>query len=660
MGLFDWLFGRKREDAESPRAAADLSSVLDRLGPVPEGNGDPRAAAARAAERASPPPREAVRLRPIVPIPTERPWRSWLGGSPRLPEPFTWPHGDGKPFHFVAQVDCSELPAGLWLGTGPRRGWLAFFVGVRNGRYAAEVVHARSLGPERPAPAPWDRDFAQLLYHRDAPADWRLDPPCWPVEVLVQREGEPDVWRSTFQRETPEEPSPRAGEVIDLARAEYQPHDWETLRALLGIMRDRVARHGEQVLRRLTAELGAQNAPPRDREVPATIRAEAVSAAERFAALDAARSWEPELWVPYAQAAARWRTLHLQVELESGAPLPMIAAKVWHFATALIRAVPSFGPHAKERKGPADPEAYRRLTALQPECFARWQEMRSDPRLPPELVGEGGARRTNEDGYRAFRAEQPEVWSALAAPLRATFAELAHIETALQLRKKPDPYGTPASTYSHDWPQSRDDAAALLRGWVDAAGRDLAAAEAPRPDRSAQAAAARAELAADQQLESALASMAERAAAGRATGVAMAWDEWRAPVEDALATNALRHSRAGVLSTWNQLRSAVASRAYARSPAAPALPAPVLGYFLERWRYDARFELACMGGASQGYTDLVEPEDDRTQLLLELPDSRLFGWQWGDADNLIVAMPLDALRRGDFGSVVAGVTNGGR
>lgn len=98
----------------------------------------------------------------------------------------------------------------------------------------------------------------------------------------------------------------------------------------------------------------------------------------------------------------------------------------------------------------------------------------------------------------------------------------------------------------------------------------------------------------------------------------------------------------------------------AGSPAAPALPAPVLAYFLERWRHDARFGLACMGGVSQGYTNLVEPEDDRTQLLLELPDSRLFGWQWGDADNLIVAMPLEALRRGDFGSVVAGVTNGGR
>ena len=67
-----------------------------------------------------------------------------------------------------------------------------------------------------------------------------------------------------------------------------------------------------------------------------------------------------------------------------------------------------------------------------------------------------------------------------------------------------------------------------------------------------------------------------------------------------------------------------------------------------------------MGDDTHGYTDLVEPGDDSSQLLLELPESRLFGWSWGDVDDLIFAIPLDALRRADFRQAVVGVTNGGR
>jgi hypothetical protein len=499
------------------------------------------------------------------------------------------------------------------------------------------------------------------LTYRDAPDDWRHEPPAWPVEVLVQREGEPEIWRSVFARHgTPEEPSPRAAEAIDLARAEYQPHDWETLHALLSVMRKRAAGREENALRRVTAEVGAQNAPPPGRERPAAIRAEAVAAAERFSDLEGALPWSPELWVPYARAAARWRTLQLEDQMEAGAPLSIVAARLYHTATALLRAVPSFGAYAPSRPGPADPEAYQRLRALQPECLARSQAMRADPRIPPEIVGDGGARRENADGYRAFRAEQPLVWAEYAAPLRATFAELARIETALRLAKKPDPFGTAASTYSHDWPQSHDAAAALLRGWVATAERAAAAAEAPRPDRSAAVAAARAAHAAIEAVGSEIASLQATATAAAASGSPLVWEHWHARIETLLETDTLRSSKGGALQTWNELRSTLATRSYARNPAAPALPAPVLAYFLERWRRDAQFEVACMGGVSQGYTDLVEPEDDRNQLLLELPDSRMFGWSWGDANNLVVAIALDALRRGDFSAVATDVTNGGR
>src|SRR4051794_35460514 len=95
--------------------------------------------------------RQGARLRPIVPLAAGENHRSWLGGCPHLPEPFSWPQRDGKPLHFLGQIDCAALPRDIWGGVGPRTGWLAFFVGMAE-RICAEVVHAPQLGRRRTPP----------------------------------------------------------------------------------------------------------------------------------------------------------------------------------------------------------------------------------------------------------------------------------------------------------------------------------------------------------------------------------------------------------------------------------------------------------------------------------------------------------------------------
>src|SRR5258708_1467000 len=57
--------------------------------------------------------RFGVRLRLIVPLVAGEDYRSWLGGCPQLPDPFCWPQRDGKPFHFLGQIDCAALPRGI-------------------------------------------------------------------------------------------------------------------------------------------------------------------------------------------------------------------------------------------------------------------------------------------------------------------------------------------------------------------------------------------------------------------------------------------------------------------------------------------------------------------------------------------------------------------
>lgn len=53
---------------------------------------------------------------------------SWYGGLPRLPHSIEWPKdSDGRPFHFLAQLDLSRVPSYLSSSDLPKEGHLAFF-----------------------------------------------------------------------------------------------------------------------------------------------------------------------------------------------------------------------------------------------------------------------------------------------------------------------------------------------------------------------------------------------------------------------------------------------------------------------------------------------------------------------------------------------------
>src|SRR5262245_31545828 len=81
------------------------------------------------------------------PYDTSRSVSSWLGGVPHAPGDFSWPNDvDGKPLHFLAQIDLASLkpepetgarPPGL-----PAEGALLVFVGQS---YACRILEARDM-----------------------------------------------------------------------------------------------------------------------------------------------------------------------------------------------------------------------------------------------------------------------------------------------------------------------------------------------------------------------------------------------------------------------------------------------------------------------------------------------------------------------------------
>ena len=78
--------------------------------------------------------RPAIGLQPLhSKILTPEVTGCWVGGLPKLPYGFKWPQGKDREnkgnlaMHFLAQIDCSQLPFGHALGL-PKEGSLTFFV----------------------------------------------------------------------------------------------------------------------------------------------------------------------------------------------------------------------------------------------------------------------------------------------------------------------------------------------------------------------------------------------------------------------------------------------------------------------------------------------------------------------------------------------------
>lgn len=67
-------------------------------------------------------------------------------------------------------------------------------------------------------------------------------------------------------------------------------------------------------------------------------------------------------------------------------------------------------------------------------------------------------------------------------------------------------------------------------------------------------------------------------------------------------------------------------------------------YFEARWKHDSNYEIAGMGGVSDELSNHSLENVDTRVVLLQLPTSKMFGWQWGDVKSIVLSSPVDALR----------------
>jgi hypothetical protein len=576
----------------------------------------------------------AARLEPIVPIPDGHMLRSWIGGNPRLPDPFVWPERGGVPYYFLAQVDCSELPEDLWGGRGPRTGWLAFFCSGE-GKIASKAIHTATLGPERHAPA----GQADWLYHDHDANKHGLDKmfsasPKWPVRVTrIEAKAE--------SRPSSDE-NPTYRKEIDLTLPEYQPHSWATAQVLLVAVRLHVSEvlaavRNTRTKRQVALAAGNGLAQRTIDEAKALLQ-KLTQNRNTFTVGD---------WSPVAQAAKEWRRLELEEALKGPAVFTRLFYGLGHSSWPMRNHL--------EKTGRKDSREHAQLAAINASSTETSKAL-------------GGGRRIgiadDLSAWADFKAENPEEWQRLAQKLREDFAVVDGICSAqpgpLPIDQHSTSWGSLHAPIS--WPQTADEAVKLLQFVINRCNYGITQqnkleAEAPEQVMRNDAQIEGAERALSK-LDDIFANVKSDAKT-----IAFGSQRWHTIFAELSRVNLTSHDGAALplLKTgrWQQtyvnFRAKLAAQDYCKSPS--SLPAAQRDFLEAHWGWSAQRETAKLGGMPQGWSYEVYENTKTVAVLFEAPWCDLMGWRFGDVNSFVSSIGLDALAKGDFSNTGADITN---
>ena len=203
-------------------------------------------AAAATIEAAS---RQAIVFRRHFPPRRGESTRTFFGGAPIAPSEFAWPrptgNGGSRPFNFLMQIDCADVPAAGRLGLLPDRGVLYFFHDLTWGQpdafrvLYADAPGSRSWGvvdpPDDMGPAFGDHAVRTWKWTQ-SPADcprllpkWTFDPVVVDVPVPVRAADDEDANEPVWW------PGEKAmAETLRAAQGVDVPGNWFTIRDFIG------------------------------------------------------------------------------------------------------------------------------------------------------------------------------------------------------------------------------------------------------------------------------------------------------------------------------------------------------------------------------------------------------------------------------------------
>lgn len=564
----------------------------------------------------------------------------WIGGNPRLPDPFHWPERDGQAYQFLCQIDCAALPRAAWGGLGPRTGWLAFFANT-SGLVDAKVIYSKTLGPEHHSTASW-RKAASAQHSMDVRYDRYLGLPVrWPLEFVAPAEGESGVPTRLRKR-------PSASTQFRFAGPEHQPFDWVTLDLLVSEALAWARKLADDYAfseRQYEAAL----APPPEGLVQAVkdMAHAAEQLQEALAATAASERFSPEGWLAKLNLICRARLAEDEISLQRGASFWDVLQKAWIEAAnnlGILRRAP--GPSPLFAPDTAQGRAHAELVRLA-EAFAR--DVAQDARLPPPP-----ARLHSPDyaAWRQYRADHPQDWAAYAARVRHirglfhAFRE-SNSEVIAPLTRNSGQGPAPPPSSWEEALRRAGDIRRAAQEWTDRLHQDQPETRervrAAR-DKSTQAAALAAQL-----LEAAR-SVGERDA--QAVFVPEGWAVLYRLLDEATASGLLNTYWAA---NYVVLRSEIAKRL--RAEGGTSLPATSLSLLEDDWQFDAEQATLQLGGLPRGWCESFIHDKPESVMLLQIPTNHLTQFAWGDVSDLVISMTQRNLARCNFEIVSVDVSN---
>ena len=500
----------------------------------------------------------------------------------------------------------------------------------------AEVIHAPQLGPKRTPPAKSRFYFLPSMREGSAVPEAYEEIPQWPVDVIAHADGDPDPHRPLVR-------NPALHPEIDLGQAQFQPYDWETFLALLKTAKAAASHNIEFNTQSLRSDLARASLPKPDVAVRERVLDAATQMRVRFDKINKSRPFDQDLWQPFAQEVAAWRKAMGAAQLEEDRHLSSKCRGVALHADELLAVcagrLPQHPVVAGKLKHISERASFLSSDA---ELNALLKEVHKDN--PPDGMI-----------WPAFEKKFPGHWRRRADELNEMESVLHDAEVILRPVECRPPYPSGqargpwggSDPFGNSYPESWEEAGQCVDRYVSAAQDRLRHLSKQDPDLAPRLQRCRDAIAANEQIEQGLAALISKADASRAAPFLMT--QWA----DAFAmVRAPELGKPYWTTEYDAIRYWLAALAYSRDPA--SLPETVRPYFEARWNNDRNYEIASMGGLWS--PDMPENVDTRV-MLLALPTSKMFGWQWGDVNHVVFSLPVDALRHNIYRDVGCDITN---
>ena len=354
---------------------------------------------------------------------------------------------------------------------------------------------------------------------------------------------------------------------------------------------------------------------------------------ERFVKINKTRPFDQDLWQPFAQEVAAWRkamgAAHLEEDRHLNSKCRSVAFYVDELLAVCAGSLPRHPVIATELKRISERAS---LLSSDPELAALYNEVYKDS--PPDGMI-----------WPAFEKKFPEHWRRRARELNEMYNAVCDAEVILRPVECRPPYANGqargpwggSDPFQNSYPESWEQARPLVDRFVDAAQDGLQRSSKQNPDLAPRLQRCRDAIAANEEIERRLATLIEKADALRAAPFRMT--QWA----DVLAMiQAPEIGEPHWTTEYDAIRYRLAALAYSRDP--NSLPDTVRSYFEARWKHDSNYEIAGMGGVSDELSNHSLENVDTRVVLLQLPTSKMFGWQWGDVKSIVLSSPVDALR----------------